>query len=800
MKFQNPAEVEMITWEMRLADYPRGQNRSRINDLANGVPPYTDTEVAQNNIATNVNFLELTKITHDARRQFYNAHLTPNPLFTVDVDYGPAFKRRKWGTIITKEINKIIKGSLPYMETLRSTFASVVLHGVGPTGWLNNGKWMPLAYGPEDIFVPSNTLLSMDNLPFFAIFKQFTAPQLIRMTQKETVDKGWNQPLVKKAIKWVDEQARTLMSASWPEVWSPEKMSERIKSDGGLYASDAVPTVDCFDFYYWDDTGKTNGWRRRMILDAWGDPGAGGIAPSISSPTTRNKYDFAEGFLYDSGDRVYADSLNQIVHWQFGDASSVAPFRYHSVRSLGFLLYAVCHLQNRLRCKFNDSVFESLLQYFRVNNPADMDRLTKIDLIDKGILPEGLAFVKPEERWTIQDKIVDQAMQANRQTMADNSASFTQDYDVSDESSGETATRTMAKVNSTAALVGSMLNQSYDYRAFQDREICRRFCLEDSKDPDVRKFRINVLKQGVPEEAINVNAWDIQPVRVIGQGNKQLQVAIADKLAAMRPMLDPDSQKEVDRIYIASNTDNWDLADRLVPETEKVSDSVHDAEQSVGTLMLGIPMSLKQGVNHSEYIETLLKAMSAVIQGVMATGGVGDPKTIAGLQVMAGQTIQGQPIPGNGIVNHIQILAQDKNEKAKVKEYGDALKELMNQVKAFAQRQQEMMKQRAQMGNGGGGMDPKDAAKIQATLMMAKTKADAASKSHAQRTVQRQLQFEQQMKQDEAKHALELQKSVREHGATVQQGMREHRANLAKTGLETAQNIRLNRLKATDEE
>jgi len=40
------------------------------------------------------------------------------------------------------------------------------------------------------------------------------------------------------------------------------------------------------------------------------------------------------------------------VAFQFADLSAVAPFRYHSVRSLGWLLYAVINLQNRLRCKF----------------------------------------------------------------------------------------------------------------------------------------------------------------------------------------------------------------------------------------------------------------------------------------------------------------------------------------------------------------------------------------------------------------------------------------------------------------
>lgn len=803
MKFAEPAEVEQICFQFKLADYPRGLNRSRINDLANGVPPYTDDEVNDNNIDTNVNFLELTKITHDARRQFANAFLSPDPLFTVNVDYGPVWKRREWGSRITKEINKIIKASPSYMESRRSVFASVVLHGIGPVAWDNKGSWEPDAMGVEDILLPSNTLLTMKNLPFFAVFRQYTAVQLKKLTQKETKDKAWNMPLVDQCLKWVDEKAYQLMGTSWPEVWSPEKMSERIKSDGGLYASDAVPTIDCFDFFYWDDSGDVSGWRRRIVLDAWGDPGVGGIIASTQTgPTSRTKYDFAKGFLYDSGNRVYADKLGQMIHWQFGDASAVSPFRYHSVRSLGFLLYAVCHLQNRLRCKFNDAVFEALLQYFRVANPADMDRLTKIDLIDKGILPEGLEFVKPQDRWQINDKLAAQAMELNRQTMSDNSASFTQDFDFGKESdSGETATRTMAKVNSTAALVGSMLNQAYNYAQFEYAEICRRFCQEHSKDPDVLLFRSRVLKQDVPPEALDVAAWDIQPVRVIGQGNKTLQVAIADKLVAMRPNLDPDAQKEVDRIYISANSDDYDLAERLVPETPTISESVHDAEQSVGTLMLGIPMSLKQGVNHQEYAETLLRSMGAIVQGLMASGGTATMKDIAGLQTLAGQTVDGKPVQGNGIAEHIAIVAQDKKEKARVKQYADALKNLMNEVKGMAQRLQEQMQKQAQVGNGaGGGIDPKDIAKAKAAEMIAQQKVKQMQQSHAEKTAQRRISFQDKLKQDQLKHSIDLQKEAQSHALDVRKGMVEHRANLAKTGMEAEQNIRLGQMKATSEE
>src|SRR5215831_6249212 len=109
MNFTSAQALEQVIWQMRLADYPRSLNRSRIDDLFNGVPPYSATEVEQNNISTNVNFLESTKIAHDARRQFYNAFSVPDPVFFVNVDRGPKHKRREWSARITKILGKIMK-------------------------------------------------------------------------------------------------------------------------------------------------------------------------------------------------------------------------------------------------------------------------------------------------------------------------------------------------------------------------------------------------------------------------------------------------------------------------------------------------------------------------------------------------------------------------------------------------------------------------------------------------------------------------------------------------------------------
>ncbi len=88
----------------------------------------------------------------------------------------------------------------------------------------------------------------------------------------------------------------------------------------------------------------------------------------------------------------------------------------------------------------------------------------------------------------------------------------------------------------------------------------------------------------------------------------------------------------------------------------------------------------------------------------------------------------------------LQRLAQNPQEKQRVKQYWDVIGKLMNQVKGLVQRGQE----KQQQGNGNGGLDPETTAKIHA--MMATSAAKLHSKQQA----------------DALKHKQQSEKFVRE--------------------------------------
>ena len=86
------------------------------------------------------------------------------------------------------------------------------------------------------------------------------------------------------------------------------------------------------------------------------------------------------------------------------------------------------------------------------------------------------------------------------------------------------------------SLTGAALTQAYHYQVFEYREIFRRFCRKNSIDPDVREFQARCLKQGVPQNMLVPEAWEIEPERVMGAGNKTLEMVIAEQLMALLNM------------------------------------------------------------------------------------------------------------------------------------------------------------------------------------------------------------------------------------------------------------------------
>jgi len=750
---ESPRLLDSIGYDLIFADSPRSANRALIDGLSDGNPPLTPEEVEQNQTAVNYNDLSLTKALHSARTQFANGFLKTGNYFRCTTDAGSRDKRKGYSTTVTESLNKYLKRSVPYFETYRSRIGSLCLHGIAPNVWENEDKWCPRSLGVGDVLIPSGTLLGFENLPFFYLRRSFTGIELMKITQANKRDPGWNMDFVQRCLDWIEEQSTMLRGNYWPDVYTPERTEQMIKeSNGGTWANDRAPVVNTFDIYVWNDEGDEQGWVRRIIIDTWSSPTPTGNTYSIDrredmkdlhSPDDKTKKPAWDQFLFTSGDRKVARSWQEIMSFQFADLSSVAPFRYHSVRSLGWLLYGVCTIQNRLNCKSVEATFETLMQLFRVNNLDDVQRALKVNLYNRGFIDQTLQIIPQQERWTPNGELIQSTQMQLREMIDSGTGTFAQRRDFSPDRVEKTRFQVMAEVNADSALVGAALSQAYKYQGIEDMEVLRRFLKPNSSDPDVRAFRNDVLRQGVPEKILVPEAWDAEHEQVLGSGGKTQELQATQQLLEMYQLYDPSAQRQILRDATLAITDSAGRAKMLVPDQPQVSDSVHDSELAFGTLMQGIPVTPKPGLNASEVAETTIRLMAQKLQMIQQQGSIGTPMDVMGLMLAAQYA-----------GSFIGMLQQDPESKQKARELGDALGQVSNMIKALMQQQQQAQQAAAQQN--GNGQDPEAMAKVQAMMMQAQVKAENAKQSHAEKTAQRQISFEQKTKQDQQKQALDL--------------------------------------------
>lgn len=713
MKFKNAESLQTVVEDVRRADVVRGRNRARINTLFNGEQPYTSQEAEENNIGTNVNFLEATNIAHGARAMYDRGFVDLEKFFDVTVDYGPIHKRGDWGQYITTWINRYLRRTPAYRDLQTQKFADVVLHGPGMATWARPDHILPKFAPVCEILFPNRTLRDMSNLSYFQIYREMTAAELTKMATGP-VRKGWNMRLVEQLIR--EKNNEKMESGSQGQDWMfPEKLAEDIKADSGVYTNSSVPKIRTWDVYFLNDDDEPQ-WNRRIV-----------VAEESGDSTMANSE-----YLFDPGDKSYGTDYKRLFSSNYADGCNVAPFRWHSMRSLGFLLYATAHLANRLRCRVFDAAFRETLTLFRNVGEGDRDRLQLIDLHDYGVIPEGLNMVTAAERNQVNVPLLAAVQGQARQLMAENSAHFSNDIDDGTNRGDKTATQIIAESQASNALVGAMLAHAHAQEVYQDLEICRRLCT--SPHPDAKRFRNTMMSLGIPREMLNVEMWDVARVREIGNGHKVMQMAQADKLMQAYPLFDPQAQRKILRLFTSATVDDPRQADALVPMEDEVSSTEEKASLAWGSLIDGKPVSLGKFVNRMQYIQVTLKNLALEMNQIDQSNEVPDMRRIMGLANVIQHTM-----------DIVTTLQDDPGAGSQIKVFSDILAQAMNRVEKLAA---DYQKQQQDQGNPG--MSAQDQAKIQAMLITAQTKAKVAEASAAQKRDHKEIAFQNDQRRKEA--------------------------------------------------
>lgn len=718
---------------MRDGERLRAPQRKLLNDFFNGESPWTAKEAADNHILINFNDKQGTNLLRQARNQYENAFAKRDIFFKVFLTKDDDERTADYEDIITTQINRVINNSLEFYYTNDEVWGGVCLHGVGAKMWYDEDGWKPVFKGIQDILIPTDTHLSMDNLQCFAVRHRMRPGELANKTIAlgKNVHPGWNL----KAVGTILDDYKDLNTNPGNINYAdePERVGEIWKqSSGGFYDLDTAPTIDFWDFYHREEgsADKPSGWYHKLVLDKDCVAGRG-------SNTTNPMQ-----FIFESKKPIA--SLQRIIHFQFGDGNNVPPFMYHSIRSLAYLTYDLVWMMNRLNCQFTQHIFEQLMTMVRVQSHADQGRLSKVSLAPPFcVIPPGLDLVAGNERYKADYNLIEGGLAQYKQRIGDLTSAYTQQLDTGPSSEARTKFEVQALLAQTSALMSSMLGRAYRQEHWACVEIARRFTIENSHDFEVKKFQNDCILAGVPRKYLDSKLWNIEVEQVLGNGNRAMELAEATELFTNMAAFDPAFQQEIKHDWLLAVTGNSKKAKRGAPLDKKLStsNSANDAENKWGSLWTGAELNPPDGLNHIEQVTTLISLMATKIENLLQAGQPQE-SDLRGLSNVAVY-----------IAKHLKIMGADEKLMPMVKKFTDDLKNLMGVVGKMAQ----------QVQTPPDGNDPELKAKAQAIGTLAQTKAQTAQMLAGNKAQISQAQAKLKLQQKQESHDQKLAQTSQTH-------------------------------------
>lgn len=731
MNFSTPSRILQTIRAGDNVERVRSDNRTKINNAANCVPPLTPELAKKIGLKINVQFGELMTALAEARRQIISAFWGGSQFFKVTIPLAPADHQSEWEAFITETLNCYLRESREYFELHNSKWTAVVSHGIGPMYYPNQHDWCGKYVAISDLRVATDTTIDFENLGWNAILKRYTPGELLTEAFLPGSGNKWDKRAVANILKNYKEINWDYGPKNYNWDTDVEKFAELVRQDGSWYMGDAMPTIPLWHFYFKDDSQKDNsGWFMRVVPE--------------TSALKGGKIEDSK-FLWTS-DKPEASKLEHWFHCQFGDISNDAPVRFHSIRSLGYALLEPTFYNNLTLCRLLQHIHDNFNIWLRSTDPVDKARKNVQEFGNLHIVAPGLSVVPEAERHQVDRGNVELGLAQTRQFSQRVSSTYSQSTDTGTQRE-QTAFETRVKVEQLNAALSGILMRAFIYETYDYREKCRRFCRTDSKNADVQDFQKKCAKMGIPKQWLDVKLWKVEAVTPLGMGNPTIAQAAANQLMEIRTQYDPTAQQEILHEATLAITKDPRKAARWAPlgKGQETSNGRLLSEGRFGTLMTGVELKPPEGFSPIEQIEAMLPLLAGKIAMLEKRDNMATAEEAMGLQSV-----------GNYIAQLIQRLAQNEQEKERVKAYGDSLGELMNLAKALSQRG-AAQRQKTQQ-NGDSQVDPMAYAKVHGMMMQQAAKAQATMSKAKMTERLKNEQFIREQRREDAKAHSEIKR------------------------------------------
>jgi hypothetical protein len=703
-------------------DRPHSEDRSTLSSFYNGRQTMTECEADDAGVSELTNHLFGYDSINTAQEQIFSMYSKSPTLFNLITDGAPDGLDQKWSMEATQFFNEAIKDSGRLKPEFKAFAGEVTLYGSFHFCYYDNYDWCPRARRP---LAPLGTGIVPADGDYYALRDELSLKDMYAAIRREErlrkdgFDTGWKIDALKESIRVIeenfkDENADTTTSAnSGTEFHGPT--AEEAEINRQINATNAERYKLSLPVYY-------------LYTSRPDEPGSpydltiiARYPAAISNAASKNGKVLPK-LLFDK--EKFFPEASELLHSFFIDCNIGGKTLWHRTMGLGQLNY---DSDVDVEEFFNDAMQgskENLRRQYVVSNAADTEAVNRWLSGDEwsNVIPDGVNVAEVAKNPNFQHAFT--TMEMLRQLSRTNAAASISNSEGA-RATNELEVQALERQGRNAESIASRMNDIYDGMEGLGQTILGRFLNKsilpvDKGYKEIKFFQDKMKEAGIPleffaekknGEFVNVQ---VKPNRVAGDGNKVKETMVNRMLEQRLPLYSPQAQQKILRRITATDTQDYDLAEDLVPLNQEIDGGQinvanNENQSSLHRGLTGYVPPLNGDDIHQIHVPEHIGGLEALIaKGQLPEGW--DEMDMGGFQSM---------------LQHLQLHMQQligAGNKEVVNRFSQIIQGLVRQAQEFANNLQAKREAEQQQ------IEPEKMAKLQlegAKLQLETRKQDA---------------------------------------------------------------------------
>lgn len=521
--------------ELKEGDEERARRRARVQALIDGHKPYDEEEMysAGRGDDANINFREAEGMVAAATTPYYElAFGVPRAINATfecpDLDISEQ-KKYEWSNSFSDRYTKVLWGWKGYKVQLQMHHYQMVVHGRGPIMWDGKKGFWFKAKRDDSVWVADNAHCDLNRLEELAIPGHYGPIELFRLIERaeRSGNKDWRIERAKKAVM---AAAPPTLKDLFHDSWNQYTASLR---RGDVWWANKASRIYYTDYLVREFDGKIT---HSIVLDNF----------------SNEKDNEDDDFLYQKIGRF--DSFSQIIDPFFFDVGPDG--LWYSVKGLGPKIFDFCDVSNRFQCTLINGAMASCGIFLQAQNGQAMQKIMQTPIVRAG----GANFVPPD--WQAMQLQLGAKLDGPIQVRAILENTVQANTGQYRQRAEDTPQPTLGQEQLNVAQQATLTRGAYDryYHYFDDlhEELKNRMLAKDLSEDDpggkeaLEMRRLLVEVDGIPEEYLEPEYWNVKAVRSIGYGSPQMQEVVNQKIMGLLPTMDEEGRRNALRLVTAS--------------------------------------------------------------------------------------------------------------------------------------------------------------------------------------------------------------------------------------------------------